>query len=589
MDLKPSSIAAELSGYARVLLWGAMGSGKSTLAAMLASEFALRGTACACISGDPGSPAFGVPGAVCLGRWEPNGWESTDLEPVCSLDAARFRLPLIQALTRLIRRAPRHQILFDAPGVVRGVAGAEFLTGVVESAEIDAIVALELHSEAAPLQQELEALGLPVFRVLAAPEARRPARTVRDRRRTAMWDEYLKQASEHRIDLNTVALIGTPPPRDAPSAWRGRQVALVHRSDGPSGGRSAGRHWVAFGEALQLDSGALLAKLCGDPEEGQVLLIRDAVRDATGLLKTAAQPPEDTRSSPPPDMSRAYVRTPSEWRPVVRMGSAVAMLVNGVLGDPLLHIRLQHQKRSLLFDLGETNQLPARIAHQVTDVCITHGHIDHIGGFVWLLRSRIGKLPACRIYGPPGVAENIMGFLNGIHWDRIGDLSPQFEISELDEEKIRRYRVRAGDTELEIAGDGLAPDGIILRDAAFQLRVTTLDHRTPVLAFALEILRSDTKLVYATDLADTIQNRNRLKVLAGGAHTFFCEAPFCETDAEQAARTGHLTARACGEIAAAAHVERLIPFHFSRRYQNEIERVYSEVKAACPAAIVPRL
>ena len=61
----------------------------------------------------------------------------------------------------------------------------------------------------------------------------------------------------------------------------------------------------------------------------------------------------------------------------------------------------------------------------------------------------------------------------------------------------------------------------------------------------------------------------------------FVEAPFCEADAEQAARTGHLTARACGEIAAAAGVERLAPFHFSHRYQNEADRVYAEVKAAC--------
>jgi ribonuclease BN (tRNA processing enzyme) len=102
------------------------------------------------------------------------------------------------------------------------------------------------------------------------------------------------------------------------------------------------------------------------------------------------------------------------------------------------------------------------------------------------------------------------------------------------------------------------------------------------LANELVLIRPGQKLAYATDLADTAQNRTCLETLAHHAHTFFCEAPFCQADAEQAARTGHLTARACGEIATAAAVERLVPFHFSRRYQDEPDRVYAEVQATCP-------
>jgi ribonuclease Z len=91
-------------------------------------------------------------------------------------------------------------------------------------------------------------------------------------------------------------------------------------------------------------------------------LIRDAVRHANGLLSTADPIHESVLSLPPPDMIRAYPRTLSELRPVARVGEATAMLVNGVFGDPLLHVRLQHQRRSLLFDVGETTRLPARIA-----------------------------------------------------------------------------------------------------------------------------------------------------------------------------------------------------------------------------------
>ena len=73
------------------------------------------------------------------------------------------------------------------------------------------------------------------------------------------------------------------------------------------------------------------------------------------------------------------------------------------------------------------------------------------------------------------------------------------------------------------------------------------------------------RLVYATDLADIAENRARVCALAQGADALICEAGFTEVDAEQARRTGHLTARACAEIAVASQVKRLVPFHFSRR------------------------
>jgi ribonuclease BN (tRNA processing enzyme) len=115
--------------------------------------------------------------------------------------------------------------------------------------------------------------------------------------------------------------------------------------------------------------------------------------------------------------------------------------------------------------------------------------------------------------------------------------------------------------------------------------------RRPVADLARELLRvtPGPRLVYATDLADTPTNRSRLTGLARGAHTLFCEAGFLAEDAAQAARTGHLTARACGEIASAAAVGQLVPFHFSRRYERTPERVYAEVRNACHRVPLPPL
>jgi ribonuclease BN (tRNA processing enzyme) len=188
-------------------------------------------------------------------------------------------------------------------------------------------------------------------------------------------------------------------------------------------------------------------------------------------------------------------------------------------------------------------------------------------------------------------------------------------------------------------------DGILLDDLEFRVRAVTLDHGTPVLAYAYEpatqfhvrkerllagklepgpwlnelkkrllaeqygalitlpdgrlenverlaaelILETQADgLVYATDFADTQDNRRRLITLAQDSHSLFCEATFLQRDWKQAMHTGHLTARACGEIARQARVRCLIPFHFSRRYEDHPAEIYREIAAACPQVVIPR-
>ena len=97
------------------------------------------------------------------------------------------------------------------------------------------------------------------------------------------------------------------------------------------------------------------------------------------------------------------------------------------------------------------------------------------------------------------------------------------------------------------------------------------------------------KLVYATDFADTQDNRLRLLPLTQSAHSFFCEATFRAEDASYAARHGHLTTHACGEIAEQAGVARLFPFHFSRRYADQTQEMYDEIMDVSSRVIIPKM
>jgi len=64
----------------RVLLPGSPGTGKSTVAGRLGASLDRHGLAPLCIGADPGSPSFGVPGAVCLGEWRDGDWYVVALE-----------------------------------------------------------------------------------------------------------------------------------------------------------------------------------------------------------------------------------------------------------------------------------------------------------------------------------------------------------------------------------------------------------------------------------------------------------------------------------------------------------------------------
>jgi ribonuclease BN (tRNA processing enzyme) len=108
------------------------------------------------------------------------------------------------------------------------------------------------------------------------------------------------------------------------------------------------------------------------------------------------------------------------------------------------------------------------------------------------------------------------------------------------------------------------------------------------LADELVVITPGKKLVYATDLADTADNRQQLIRLAQHAHTFFCECAYIEADARYALMNGHLTTRACGEIATQASVTRLVPFHFSRRYLNKTDQLYEELTQHCSRVCLPR-
>jgi ribonuclease BN (tRNA processing enzyme) len=639
-DNQIEQLARGLKDHARILFWGAMGMGKSTLAFELARRFSGHHGGGQILSLDPGSPVFGIPGALNRGWWEGDSFRWSGCQALCSLDAARFRLPLVQAACRLLNAAvetgPPGPLVIDPPGVVRGVAGAELLTSIVKALRVDAVVALVREAKSPPLTAELDWLAVKVLPIDASPRAARPSRRERAARRTRLWDKHLEGSIRQTYLLEQTAVLGTPPPRRRTNAWIGRQAALLD-----SEGRT-----LAMGE-VEANAGGTLTVQVPTGSEGPPsgILIRDAGRNAQGWLETLPHAlPLNAKGRGPAKMVPPGISADARSAPVFsRVGPAWATLVGGVFGDPLVHVRLRNQKRSFLFDLGDPARLAARVAHQVAAVCLSHAHMDHIGGFLWFLRSRIGMFGPCKIFGPAQTLARVENFLGAITWDRIEDNAPVFDVGEFDGTRLKRMRLTPGSPKVVLPTLQVT-DGLLLSEDDLSIKAVVCDHNIPSLAYALTfrmeisvrkdqliarrldpgpwlgglkacitartpeveidlpdgtrrsagklaqeltIIRPGKKLVYAADMADTPANRDKVVALADAAHTLFCETAFTMAHREKARATQHLTTLAAAEIARRAGVERLVPFHFSKRYENDPKAVYEEIlSAAGPVKII---
>ena len=330
------------------------------------------------------------------------------------------------------------------------------------------------------------------------------------------------------------------------------------------------------------------------------------------------------------------------------MGSSFhSFLVNDVFGDPALYVALPWERRALLFDLGDVSGLSAGRLLKISDVFVSHAHVDHFVGFDFLLRVLLGRPKALRLYGPPGFLDHVEGKLRGYTWNLVEGYSLVIEAFEVCPGCLRRARFVCPEGFLRRNdADPLESDGILLEEPQFRVRAVELDHRIPCLGFALEegihmnvdkarletmglpvgpwlmdlkraarsgdpddrpiriawsdggrrverslplgTLRMEVLRLspYVTDVLDSPENARKIVELAWEADLFYCEAAYPERERERAASRYHLTAAQAGRLAAAAHARHLAVFHFSPKYRDFPGELLSEAMAAFALARV---
>jgi ribonuclease Z len=311
-----------------------------------------------------------------------------------------------------------------------------------------------------------------------------------------------------------------------------------------------------------------------------------------------------------------------------------ARLLNGPFDDPGLYVRFLRESRAVLFDLGFTVNLSPREILKITDIFVSHTHLDHFIGFDDVLRGSLKKDSPLRLYGPEGFTECIEGKLKGYTWNLIRNYSIDIEVYEVMVDRLKRSLFRSREffkrEEIETIDEF---DGTLLRESFFRVNTAVFDHQVPCLAFSLEedyhinidkamlkemklpvgpwlndlkhAVRSGIddriftinnrdysmdelkgivnitkgqKISYVVDIHGSESNIKGVVDLVKGSDVLYIEAYFLDEDRELAKERFHLTARQAGEIANTAGVRKLVVFHFSPRYTDMPERLIHEAQ-----------
>ncbi|MCE5313354.1 MAG: hypothetical protein LLF86_09415 [Nitrospiraceae bacterium] len=313
-----------------------------------------------------------------------------------------------------------------------------------------------------------------------------------------------------------------------------------------------------------------------------------------------------------------------------------AATVNDPLSDPALFIRFARERRALLFDLGDISRLSAADMMKVSDVFVTHMHIDHFIGFDMLLRVLLRREAVLRVFGPLGIIDAVEGKLKGYTWNLIQQYPIRIDVYEISGSAMRRAGFYAETSFNKTDLGGAAFSGVALKEEAFTVSALELRHGIPVLAYSISedvhininkealesmslpvgrwlsqfkcalrtgapddtvfdingirvrladlrsaaVLTKGQKITYATDISPTDENIKKTTGFARGSDIFFCEAFFLHSELERALERNHLTAALAGRIAKEAGVQRLEVMHFSPKYTGLEQEIQQEAEAA---------
>ncbi len=310
-----------------------------------------------------------------------------------------------------------------------------------------------------------------------------------------------------------------------------------------------------------------------------------------------------------------------------------ARLINGPFEDPGLYVRVLREGRALMFDLGFTNNLSSGDILKISDIFVSHMHIDHFIGFDNILRVCLKRDRMLHLYGPRGIIDCIEGKLNSYTWNLIEGSPLVIMVSEVTETEITDAVFKAKDAFKKQVSDSRPFNGILLEESEIKVSAAILDHRIPALGFCLEedyhininkaklnsrdlpvgpwlkdlkaairenaydrefqingkshafaevrdvadIIKGQ-KISYIVDAVGSEENIRKIVKLVSGSNVLYIEAYFLDEDRDRAKDRCHLTAKEAGRIARNAEAGKIEIIHISPKYTDDQRAVIQETE-----------
>ena len=309
--------------------------------------------------------------------------------------------------------------------------------------------------------------------------------------------------------------------------------------------------------------------------------------------------------------------------------------VNGPFEDPTVFVRILRDRRALLLDVGNVSFLSPRDLMKITDVFVTHMHMDHFIGFDAIVRTLLRRNSPLTFYGPEGIIDRIQGKLSGYTWNIISEYPLVINVLEIREAKVHKAKFEASNR-FEFNDEGTCSNaGRVLDNILFSVDAVVLEHDVPSLGFSVKekihinidkarltergfnvgpwlntlkdairdsnfnetidtckgryqisdlkdiyMITEGQKLSYIMDSSPTENNFNKIAKFVAGSDVLYIEAHFIHEDVEHARSRNHLTARLSGLIAKKAGVKNLRLLHFSPRYTERSKDIINEAYMA---------
>lgn len=162
-------------------------------------------------------------------------------------------------------------------------------------------------------------------------------------------------------------------------------------------------------------------------------------------------------------------------------------VINNAFGDPCVFLRLLRERRALLFDVGDIRKIPFNEILKVSDIFVTHTHIDHFIGFDQVIRAVLRRQEPLRVFGPENIIECIHGKLKGYTWNLVADYPLQIEAYAITKNKVKGAKFVASKSfKIEKTKNLSIKDSIILQEPLFKVKAIELSHGIPVIAYSIE-------------------------------------------------------------------------------------------------------